>query len=165
MLTPMDIRTYTHTHTHKYIYIYICVCVCVCVYRYVVPSIGFQTFFVRAFKIVVDTWKFTTLLLSILWDDWPIFSDFRFKWTAKAGIWIHPDYHSRWISKMQSGREEERYAIKFGFKLGKNATEMYGILQTAFRPPCVNWAPVFKWHKRFEEGRESREGSWEVWEE
>ncbi len=38
---------------------------------------------------------------------------------------------------MQSGREdtlEERYAIKFCFKLGKNATEMYGMLQTAFRP-------------------------------
>ena len=38
---------------------------------------------------------------------------------------------------MQSGREdtlEERYAIKFCFKLGKNdATETYGMLQTAFR--------------------------------
>ena len=43
------------------------------------------------------------------------------------------DCHSWWISKMQSGREdtlEERYAIKFWFKLGKNAaTEtMYGML-------------------------------------
>ena len=38
---------------------------------------------------------------------------------------------------MQSGREdtlEERYAIKFCFKLGKNAAETYGMLQTAFRP-------------------------------
>ena len=36
---------------------------------------------------------------------------------------------------MQSGREdtlEERYAIKLCFKLGKNATETYGMLQTAF---------------------------------
>ena len=36
---------------------------------------------------------------------------------------------------MQSGRQdtlEERYAIKFYFKLGKNATEVYGMLQTAF---------------------------------
>ena len=35
---------------------------------------------------------------------------------------LKPDYHSWWISKMQSGREdtlEERYAIKFCFKLGK----------------------------------------------
>ena len=59
---------------------------------------------------------------------------------------------------MQSGREdtlEERYAIKFCFKLGKNATETYGILQTAFRPSCMNRASVFEWHKRFKEGRES----------
>ena len=27
---------------------------------------------------------------------------------------------------------EERYAIKFCFKLGKNATETYGMLQTAY---------------------------------
>ena len=35
---------------------------------------------------------------------------------------LKPDCHSRWISKMQSEREdtlEERYAIKFCFKLGK----------------------------------------------
>ena len=40
--------------------------------KYVVPSISFQTFFVQAFKIVVDSWKFTMFLLYILWDDWPI---------------------------------------------------------------------------------------------
>ena len=28
-------------------------------------------FFVQAFKIVVDSWKFSMLLLYILWDDWP----------------------------------------------------------------------------------------------
>ena len=56
---------------------------------------------------------------------------------------------------MQSGREEERFAIKFSFKLGKNTTETYGMLQTAFRPSCMNRASVFKWHKRFKEGRES----------
>ena len=33
----------------------------------------FPDFFVQAFKIVVDSWKFTILLLYILWDDWPIF--------------------------------------------------------------------------------------------
>ena len=59
---------------------------------------------------------------------------------------------------MQSGRKdtlEERYAIKFCFKFGKNATETYGSLQTAFRTSCMNQASVFEWHKRFEEGRES----------
>ena len=59
---------------------------------------------------------------------------------------------------MQSGRQdtlEERYAIKFCFKLGKKATETYGMLQTAFRPSCINRASVFEWHKRFKEARES----------
>ena len=60
---------------------------------------------------------------------------------------------------MQSGREdtlEERYAIKFCFKLGKNdATETYGMLQTAFRPSFMTRASVFEWHKRFKEARES----------
>ena len=51
---------------------------------------------------------------------------------------------------------EERYVIKFCFKLGKNdATETYGMLQTAFRPSCMNRASVFERHKRFKEGRES----------
>ena len=59
---------------------------------------------------------------------------------------------------MQSGREdtlEERYAIKFCFKLGKNATEMYGMLQTAFGQSCMNRESVFEWHKRFKVSRES----------
>ena len=59
---------------------------------------------------------------------------------------------------MQSGLEdtlEERYAIKFYFKLGKNTTETYGMLQTAFRPSCMNRASVFEWYKRVQEDRES----------
>ena len=59
---------------------------------------------------------------------------------------------------MQSERDDtlkERYAIKFCFKLGKNATETYEMLQTAFRPSCMNRASVFEWHKRFKEGKES----------
>ena len=71
---------------------------------------------------------------------------------------LKPDCHSWWISKMQSGREdtlEERYAIKLCFKLGKNVTETYEMLQTAFRPSCMNGASVFEWHKRFKEGKES----------
>ena len=55
---------------------------------------------------------------------------------------------------MQS-RREERYAIKFCFKLGKNATITYGMLQTALEPSCMNRASVFEWHRRFNEGRES----------
>ena len=59
---------------------------------------------------------------------------------------------------MQSGREdtlEERYAIKFCFKLGKNATGTYGMLQTAYGTSCMNRTSVFAWHKRFKEDRES----------
>ena len=69
---------------------------------------------------------------------------------------LKADCHSWWISKMQSGREdtlEERYGIEFCFKLGKNATETYGMLQTAFGASCMNWALVFDWHKRFKEGK------------
>ena len=128
---------------------------------YMVPSISFQTFFVQAFRIVIDSWKFSMLLLYNLWDDWPIFMISGLNELLQQELeytLLIPDCHSWWISKMQSGREdtlEERYAIKFCFKLGKNATETYGMLQTAFWPSCMNWASVFEWHKRFKEGRES----------
>ena len=56
---------------------------------------------------------------------------------------------------MQSDTLEVRYVIKFCFKLGKNPTETYGMLQTAFGASCMNRASVFEWHKRFKEGRES----------
>ena len=101
------------------------------------------------------------LLLYILWDDWPIFMISRSNQQLQQQLeytLLKPDCHSWWISKIQSGREdtlEERYAIKLCFKLGKNATETYGMLQTAFRPSCMNRASVFEWHKRFKEGRES----------
>ena len=140
--------------------IYICVCVCVCVCEFVCVCGIFNKFpdlFVQAFKIVVDTWKFTMLLLYILWDDWPIFrisgSNQQLQQQLEYTL-LKPDCHSWLISKMQSNTLEERYAIKLCFKLGKNATETYGMLQTAFRPSCMNRASGFEWHKRFKEGRE-----------
>ena len=117
-----------------------------------------QIFFVQAFKIVVDSWKFTMLLLYIIWDEWPIFMISSSNEQQSEYTLLKPDCHSWWISKMQYGREdilEERYAKKFGFKLGKNATETYRMLQTAFVTSCLNRAPVFEWHKRFKKGRES----------
>ena len=85
----------------------------------------FPDFFVQAFKIVVDSWKFSMLLLYMLWDDWPIFlisgSDQQLQKKLKYTL-LKPDCHRWWISKIQSGREEaleERYAIIFCFKLGK----------------------------------------------
>ena len=56
---------------------------------------------------------------------------------------------------MQSDTLEERYAIKFCFKLGKNPTETYGMFRTAFRPSCLNRPSVFEWYKIFKEDRES----------
>ena len=121
----------------------------------------FPDFFVQAFKIVVDSWKFTMLLLYIVWDDRPIFMISRSNKQPQQQLeftLLKPDCHSWGISKMQSGRQdtlEERYAIKFCFKLEKNARETYGMLQTAFRLPCMNQASVFEGHKRFKEGRDS----------
>ena len=128
---------------------------------YVKPPISFQTYIVKTFKIVVDSWKFTMLLLYILWDDRLIFMISSLNEQLEQELeytLLKPDCHSWWILKMQSEREdtlEERYAIKFCFKLRKNATETYGMLQNAFRPSCINRASVFEWNKRFKEGRES----------
>ena len=129
--------------------------------RYEVHTISFQTFFVWAFKIIEDSWKFTMLLLYIWWDDWPIFMILGWNQQLQQQLEYtlqKPDCHNWWISKMKSVRKdtlEERHTIKFWFKLGKNATETYGMLLTAFRQFCMNWASVFEWHKRFKEGRES----------
>ena len=63
------------TQTEVYIYIYI--------------RGAFNTFidsFVQAFKIVIDSWKFSMLYTSYETN----FYDFRFKRTATAAIGIHP---------------------------------------------------------------------------
>ena len=89
------------------------------------------------------------LLPYILWDVRPILmiSDSKEQLQKELEYTLLKPYcHSWWISKMQSGREdtlEEQYAIKFCFKLGKNATETYEMLQTIFRPTCMNRASVF----------------------
>ena len=97
----------------------------------------------------------------ILWDDWPILmisaSNEQLQQQLEC-TQLKPDCHRWWISKMQSGRDdtlEERYSIKFCFKLAKYATETYGMLQTAFRPSCMNRPSIFEWHKRFKEGKGS----------
>ena len=107
---------------------------------YVGHSISFQTFFVQAFKIVADTWIFSMLLLYMLSDDWPSFMISGSKEPLRQQLeytLLNPDCHN-WC-----------------FKLGKNATETYRMLQTAFRPSCRYRKSVFEWHKRFKEGREA----------
>ena len=85
----------------------------------------FPDFFLQAYKIVVDSWKFTMLLLYILWDDWPIFmisaSNEQLQKQLEYTL-LKPDCHRWEISKMQAGRDDtlkERYARKLCFKLGK----------------------------------------------
>ena len=101
------------------------------------------------------------LMLYILWDDWPIFmisgSNQQLLQELEYTL-LNTDCHCWWISRMQSGRQdtlEERYAVKLCFKLGKSATETYGMLQTAFGASCMNRVSVFEWHKRLKEDRES----------
>ena len=85
----------------------------------------FPDFFVQAFKIVVNSWKFSMLMLYILWDDWPILMISGLNEQLQQQLeytLLKPDCQSWWISKIQSGRQdtlEERYAIKFCFKFGK----------------------------------------------
>ena len=89
------------------------------------------------------------------------FYDFSFKWTAAAVIGIHPT--KPWLSQLVNfknaiwtwGHFRRTICNKIIFKLEKNATETYGILQTAFRPSCMNRASVFEWHTRLKEGKGS----------
>ena len=126
-----------------------------CTFSYEVHTISFQTFFVWELKIVVDSRKFTRLLLYILWDDWLIFlisgSNEQLQQELEYTL-LNPDCHSWWISKMQSDTLEETICNKIMFLIWKNATETYRMHQTAFGPSCMNRASVFEWHN---EDRES----------
>ena len=97
---------YLYVYIYIYIYIYICD-----------AFNKFPAFFVQAFKIVIDSWKFTMLLLYILWDDWPIFmilgSNEQLQQQSECTL-LKPDCHSWWISKMQSGCEDTRDSRKAG---------------------------------------------------
>ena len=79
---------------------------------------------------------------------------------------LKPNYHSWWISKMQSAREdilEVGYAIKFCFKVAKNATETYALdcFWSLVHEPSISF-----WVALEIQGRHGVcEGWWEVWEE
>ena len=86
---------------------------------------------------------------------------FSFKWTATSAIGIHPT--KAWLSQLVNfknaiwtcGHFRRMICSRIMFKTWKNTTETYGMLQTAFRPFCMNRESVFEWYKRFKEGRES----------
>ncbi|GFW92050.1 protein GVQW3 [Trichonephila clavipes] len=50
---------------------------------------------------------------------------------------------------------DQRICIKFCSKLGKTATETYNMMKTAFGDEAMSRARVFKWFRRFKEGRQS----------
>ena len=123
------IYIYMHAYIYMYVYPYIYTCIYIYMYIYVYiymyirgAFIHFPDFFVQAFDIVVDSWKFIMLLLYILRDDWPIFmisgSNQQLQQQLEYTL-LKSDCHSWWISKMHSDTLEERHAIKFCFKLGK----------------------------------------------
>ena len=86
-------------------------------------SISFQTFFYRHLnrrRLLKIHYVIAIHLMKWLTN----FYDFRFKWTARAAIGIHPT--KAWSSQLVNFKNaiwtlEERYAIKFCFKLGQNA--------------------------------------------
>ena len=134
------------------------ICYYVTVNMYEVPTIRFQNFIVSASRNCRRLLKIQCLIAIHLMRLLTNCYDFRFKSTATAAIGIQPT--KAWLSPLVNFKRaiwhlEERYAIKFWFKLRKNATETYGMLKTAFRPSCMNRASVFEWHKRFKERRKS----------
>ena len=92
---------------------------------YVVHSISYQTFLYGHLKLswtlensvcyCYTSYEMTNHFFMISGSNEQLQQQFEY-------TQLKPYYHSWWISKMQSGRKdtlEERYAIKFCFKLGK----------------------------------------------
>ena len=138
-------------HTHSPIYIYI----------YVVHSISFQTFLYGHLKLVW-TLEISVCYCYISWHDWPIFIISASKKQLQQELeytLLKPDCHSWWISKMQSGHDEtleERYAIKFCFKLGKMPQKR----MECFRLVLEHLAWIE--HRIFSGIRDSRK-AWNLW--
>ena len=128
----------------------------------------FPDFFVQAFKIDVDSWKFSMLLLYILWDDWPIFmisgSNEQLHQELEY-ILLKSDCHSWWISKIQFDTLEERYAIKSRFKLGKKGQRNVWNASNYFST-ILHESSMSFWVAKEIQGRHGVcEGRWEVWDE
>ena len=106
-------------------------------------TISFQIFFVRPFRIVVDSWKFSILLLYILWGDWSIFmisgSNELLQQELECTL-LKPDYHSWWISKMQSDTLKERYAINPVLNLEKMSQKRIECIRLILELSCMNRA-------------------------
>ena len=62
---------------------------------------------------------------------------------------MHAACHSDCMLSSREDNLEGRYAIK----LGKNATETFDMIKTAYGETFMSRATVFRWHKKFQEGR------------
>ena len=81
----------SHTHTHTHTHIYKCIYIYIYIYISEGHTISFHPFFfVREFKIVVDSRKFTMLLLYVLWDDRSIFLLFQVQMNSNSSKWNTP---------------------------------------------------------------------------
>lgn len=49
---------------------------------------------------------------------------------------------------------EQRYAVKFCVRLGKNGVETVEMIRQAYWDKAMSKAQVCRWHKAFKEGRE-----------
>ena len=49
---------------------------------------------------------------------------------------------------------QQRYAVKFCFKLRKSALETFELIKQAYGDDTLSPTRVFEWHKMFKEGRE-----------
>jgi transposase len=48
--------------------------------------------------------------------------------------------------------EEQSLCIKFSFKLGKNFTETFQLLNQTYGDDCMSGTQCYEWFKRFKEG-------------
>ena len=161
MCIYLDMFVYINMHIYvcRDICVYINVWVYIYIYIYMGHFISFQTFCTGIYN-----WHRllkVQYLIAIYLIRWLIFmisgSNEQLQQELEYTL-LKSDCHCWWISKVQSGHKdtlEEWYAIKFCFKLGKNLTETYGMLQIPFGASCMNRASFFEWHKRFKEGRGS----------
>ena len=53
--------------------------------------------------------------------------------------------------------EEQRFYVKFCFKLGKTFTETFQMLQQAYGEDCLSRTQCYEWYQRFKSGGTSIE--------
>ena len=110
----------------------------------------------------VDFWKFSMLLLSILWDDWQILkisgSNEQLQKKMEYTL-LKPNCRSWWISKMQSDTLEERYATNYILNLKHMPQKRMECFRLLFEHLAwIEYQRINKGterHKRFKKGTES----------